>query len=149
MRRWRGYGQRVPAPTDAVTLSATLSTPPDEVYAYVIDPRNLPTWASGLAKSVEQRDGTWFVDSGDGEWTVEFAEHNGFRVADHLVTLPDGTKQLNPMRVVANGLGSEVLFTVFRGEVDTEDEWIALQATIQADLDALGPALERATHPHP
>lgn len=137
----------MPAPTTAVTLSATLSTPPDEVYAYVIDPRNLPEWAAGLAKSVEQREGQWVVDSGAGEWIVEFAEHNGFRVADHLVTLPDGTKQLNPMRVLANGLGSEVLFTVFRGEVDSDEDWTALQATIQADLEALGPALDRATHP--
>lgn len=141
------YVRTVPAPTPAVTLSATLQTPPDEVYAFIIDPRNLPQWALGLAKSVEQRDGEWVVDSGQGEWTVEFAEHNGFRVADHLVTLPDGTKQLNPMRVLANGLGSEVQFTVFRGEVDTDEAWAALQATIQADLDALGPALERATHP--
>lgn len=139
----------MPAPTPAVTLSATLSTPPDEVYAFLIDPRNLPEWAAGLAKSVEERDGQWFVDSGEGEWIVEFADHNGFRVADHVVTQPDGSKQLNPMRVVPNGLGSEVLFTVFRGEVESDEQWAALQATIQADLDALGPALERATHPSP
>jgi hypothetical protein len=49
--------------------------------------------------------------------------------------------------VLANGLGSEVQFTVFRGEVDSDEDWAALQATIQADLDALGPLLDRATHP--
>lgn len=119
--------------------------PPDEVYAFVSDPRHLPDWAAGLAKSVQERDGQWVVDSGDGEWIVEFAEHNAFRVADHVVTLPDGTKQLNPMRVLANGLGSEITFTVFRGEVDTDAEWAALQATIQADLDALEPAVRRFT----
>ncbi len=139
------YGQRVPAPTPAVTLSATLQTPPDEVYAFIVDPRHLPLWAAGLAKSVEQRDGVWVVDSGAGEWTVEFAEHNAFLVADHVVTQPDGSKQLNPMRVLHNGLGSEVTFTVFRGEVATDDEWQALQATIQADLHAIEPALRRLT----
>jgi hypothetical protein len=142
-----GYGQGVPEPTSAVTLSVTLQTPPDEVYAFVIDPRNLPKWAGGLAQSVEQRDGEWILQTPSGPWTIEFAEHNAFRVADHVVTQPDGAKQLNPMRVLANGLGSEVMFTLFRGEVSTDEEWVALQATIQADLHALGPALQRATHP--
>ncbi len=130
-----------------MTLSATLDTPPAEVYAFVIDPRNLPLWAGGLAQSVEQRDGEWILQTPSGEWTIEFAEHNAFLVADHVVTQPDGTKQLNPMRVLGNGLGSEVTFTVFRGEVSTDQEWATLQATIQADLDALGPALQRTTHP--
>ncbi len=133
------------APSSAVTLSATLRTPPDEVYAFIIDPRHLPLWAAGLAKSVEKRDGQWVVDSGSGEWIVEFAEHNAFLVADHVVTLPDGTKQLNPMRVLHNGLGSEITFTVFRAEVATDAEWEALQATIQADLEAIEPALRRST----
>lgn len=132
------------APTPAVTLSATLATPPNEVYAFVADPLNLPKWAGGLAKSVEQRDDQWVVDRGDGEWIVEFAEHNAFLVADHVVTLPDGTKQLNPMRVLANGLGSEVTFTVFRGEVGSDEEWTQLQATIQADLDALATLLDQS-----
>ncbi|MBJ7473336.1 MAG: SRPBCC family protein [Solirubrobacteraceae bacterium] len=137
----------MPAPTPAVTLSVTLDTPPDEVYAYIVDPRNLPVWAAGLAPSVELRGGAWCIDTPSGPWTIAFAEHNAFRVADHVVTQPDGTRQLNPMRVLPNGLGSEVTFTVFRGEVSTDEEWASLQHTIQADLDALGPALQRRTHP--
>ncbi len=48
----------------------TVPRPPGDVYSYVTDPRDLPTWAAGLAKSVEQRDGQWIVDSGTGEWAV-------------------------------------------------------------------------------
>ncbi|MEH3054536.1 MAG: SRPBCC family protein [Patulibacter minatonensis] len=135
----------MPAPSDAHTISVTIPRPPGEVYAYVTDPRNLPAWAAGLATSVERRDGRWVVDSGEGEWTVEFVPENDLGVADHLVTLPDGRQQLNPMRVLPNGDGSEVTFTIFRAEIgDDHDEWAHLIATIRDDLLALRTALAAA-----
>jgi hypothetical protein len=35
-------------------------------------------------------------------------------VLDHLVTMPSGVEVYIPMRVVANGEGSEVIFTLFQ-----------------------------------
>ncbi len=76
---------------------------------------------------------------------MEFVEDNPHGVADHIVHLPDGSSQLNPMRVLANGDGSEVLFTLFRAEIgDDEPAWSVLQATIRTDLLRLRDTLEAA-----
>ena len=140
----RAYVLRMAAPSQAHTLTVSIARAPDEVYAYLVDPRNLPEWAAGLARSVEQRDGRWVVDSGAGELVVEFVPENAFRVADHVVTQPDGSQQLNPMRVLPNGEGSEVTFTVFRSEIGDDDAaWTQLLETIDADLRVLRDVLTR------
>lgn len=138
------YGRRVSRPTEAHTISVALAADPQEVYSYITDPRRLPTWAAGLAHAIEERDGQWVATNPSGEWIVEFVDANALGVADHRVTLPDGSSQLNPMRVVPNGDGAAVLFTVFRGEVAGDDEWRALIATITADLEALRGIFESA-----
>ena len=124
-------------PTPSHTVGVTVAADPATVYDYLIDPRNLPAWATGLAKAVYYRDGQWVVDSGNGEWIVEYVERNALGVADHLVTQPDGSQQLNPMRVLPNGDGSEVLFTLFRAEALDDEHWQELIATITADLQTL------------
>src|SRR5512141_1400800 len=95
-------------------LSMYIDRPVDEVYAYVADPTHLPDWAAGLAGSVEHRDGRWFVRSPMGEVEVRFVPSNPYGVLDHDVTLPDGTVVTNPLRVLADGDGSEVVFTLRR-----------------------------------
>ncbi|MBO9533441.1 MAG: hypothetical protein J7513_10750 [Solirubrobacteraceae bacterium] len=136
---------REPTTSETQTISVSIEREPAEVYRYLIDPRHLPVWAAGLAQSVEQRDGQWVVDSGDGEWTVEFAPENSYGVADHVVTRPDGATQLNPMRVLPNGRGSEVTFTLFRAEIgDDAAAWASLQETIATDLRVLRDTLEGA-----
>lgn len=131
----------MPSPSQAHTVSVTIDRPPQEVYDYLVDPRHLPVWAAGLAKSVEERDGQWVVDSGEGEWVVEFVPDNRYFVADHVVTQPDGSTQLNPMRVLPNGDGSEVTFTLYRAEQPDDAAWAALVGTISKDLMALREAL--------
>lgn len=51
------------------------------------------------------------MEMADGRIGIRFAPANKFSVLDHVVTLPDGRSILNPMRVVPNDEGSEVLFT--------------------------------------
>ena len=52
---------------------------------------------------------------------IRFVPANELGVIDHVVTLPDGRSILNPMRVISNGEGSEVMFTLFLlGEMTAE-----------------------------
>jgi uncharacterized protein YndB with AHSA1/START domain len=113
-----------------------------EVYAFVVQPDNLPRWAVGLASSEVTRDGdTLVVDSPTGEVRVLFAERNPYGVLDHDVTMPDGTTTANPMRVVAHPEGAEVVFTV-RQHTLTEEEHERDAALVQADLERLRDLLE-------
>lgn len=49
------------------TQTVTISSPAQEVYAFVADPENPPRWAIGFAKSVARgEDGRWVVESPAG-----------------------------------------------------------------------------------
>lgn len=115
-----------------------------DVYEYAADPRNLPAWASGLAgATVEHADGQWFTDSPMGRVTFAFAPGNEFGVLDHEVTLPSGESVLNPMRVLPDGDGCEVVFTLRERSGMTEEEFARDADAVARDLATLKAVLER------
>ena len=67
----------------------------------------------------------------------------------YTVTLPDGTTVTNPMRVVPNGGGSELSFTLFRLPGVTAEAFQADAATVQGDLQTLKRLLEASPAPPP
>ena len=109
------------------------------------DPRNLPRWAAGLARSEVRRDGdAWVVDAAFGRARVRFVERNSFGVMDHDVTLESGVTVHNPMRVVPNGEGSEFVFTLIRQAGMSDTQFAEDKAAVQNDLKTLKALLERA-----
>jgi hypothetical protein len=126
----------------SVHVSVVVRRPADEVYAFAVEPDNLPRWASGLASSEVSREGdTLLAASPMGQVRIVFAGRNAYGVLDHAVTTPDGTTTDNPMRVVAHPDGAEVVFTVRQLALD--DEELARDASlVQADLDRLRELLE-------
>jgi hypothetical protein len=123
-------------------VAVQIAAPAEEVYAFVADPTNLPRWASGLAEStVELREGRWVTDSPMGEVEVSFAPRNAHGVADHDVTLPGGEVVTNPLRILPNDDGCDVLFTV-RQRADMSPEDLARDvATVRKDLETLAELL--------
>ncbi len=61
---------------------------------------------------------------------VAFVPRNELGVLDHHVTLPSGETVYNPVRVIADGEGSEVVFTL-RRQRDASD------ADFQRDADCV------------
>ncbi|MBP2705051.1 SRPBCC family protein [Microbispora sp. RL4-1S] len=113
-----------------------------DVYEYVSSPANLPKWAPGLGDSVENVEGQWFVETPSGRVGFAFVEPNEYGVLDHNVTLPSGAVVYNPMRVIPDGDGCEVVFTL-RRLPDMSDEDFARDAgLVQADLTRLKRVLE-------
>lgn len=116
----------------------------EEVYAFAADPRNLALWASGLAAGLEQDGEDWTGDGGPiGKVKIRFAAPNTFGILDHTVTMPDGTVVANPMRVIANGEGAEIVFTLFRRQDQDNDAFEADAAHILRDLQRLKEILEQ------
>ena len=120
----------------------TIDRDPADVYAYVSDPRTLPAWASGLSTTISLVDDEWVAESDLGRITVEFAPDNPYGVLDHVVTLPDGTQVTNPLRVVANGDGSDVVFSLFQLPPADLDAFEADAAAVTRDLARLKVLLE-------
>ncbi len=128
--------------SDSTHVSTHVARPASEVAAFVADPSLLPQWAAGLGGTVEARDGRWFADSPMGEVEVRFVPANEHGVVDHDVTLPDGTVVTNPMRVIADGPGCEVVFTVRRSPGADDEAYAADVAAVRADLETLRRVLE-------
>lgn len=119
-----------------------IDRPVDEVYDYASNPAHLPAWASGLGSSVELVNGQWLAESPMGRVAFAFVPRNTYGVLDHDVTLPSGETIFNPMRVIADGIASEVVFTLHR-QPGTRDEDFARDAdAVSADLATLKRLLE-------
>jgi hypothetical protein len=129
-------------------VSVSIARPPAEVYAFASDPRNLPRWAAGLARSEVARDGdAWVAEAPFGKVRVKFAPPNPFHVMDHDVTLESGITVHNPMRVVPNGAGSEFMFTLVRQPGMTDAEFARDKAAVEQDLKTLKTLLEPKPSP--
>jgi Polyketide cyclase / dehydrase and lipid transport len=128
--------------TESRHLTVSIDRPAPAVYAYVRDPAHLPTWAAGLAAGIRRERGEWVADSPMGRVLVRFVPVNEYGVLDHEVVLPDGTSVTNPLRVLADGDGAEVVFTARRRPAMSDAEWAADVAAVSADLQSLKRALE-------
>jgi hypothetical protein len=124
------------ATVDSLTITMRIERSPEATYAFAAAPENMARWAAGLGASFEKRGKEWIAESKQGPVTVRFTPRNELGVLDHHVTLPDGTMVYMPMRVIANGGGSEVLLTILRLP-DMDD------ATFRADAEAVRRDLER------
>ena len=123
-------------------ISERIDRPVDDVYAYASDPANVPAWAPGLGSAVENIDGRWYVDTSMGRVELAFADRNPYGVLDHEVTLPSGEVIYNPMRVIRDGDGCEVVFTL-RKRPDVSDEEFDRDANaVAADLARLKTIME-------
>jgi carbon monoxide dehydrogenase subunit G len=129
---------------DAQHISIYIARPPAEVYEFASDPRNLPQWAAGLARSEVRKDGDeWTADAPFGKVRVRFAPRNSFGIMDHDVTLASGVTVHNPMRVVPNGDGSEFMFTLIRRPGMSDAQLAEDKAAVEKDLKTLKALLER------
>lgn len=120
-----------------------IDRPAEEVYAFLAEPANFPQWAEGLGHSFAHVEGmTWRAETPMGTMRVLFSEPNHHGVLDHAVIPDSGPAMHNPMRVVANGDGAEVVFTLFQRDGMSDDEMARDAAMVGRDLKALKNLLE-------
>jgi hypothetical protein len=111
------------------------------VCAFLADHRNLPKWAAGLSTGISEENGVVLSESPMGKVQVRFAAGAELGIFDHDVTLPDGQTFHNPLRVLKNDAGSEVVFTLYRRPGVADEAYENDAATITADLERLAAAL--------
>jgi len=125
------------------TLSISIDAPPSKVYGFVSNPGNLPRWATAFCKSVSRSNGDWIVETPQGPVKIRFADKNEYGILYHYVSPAPGVEIFVPMRVVANGSGSEVLFTLFHSPGMSEEAFAADAGMVERDLRGLKSRLER------
>jgi hypothetical protein len=125
------------------TLSVNIACTPGAVYEFVVNPENLPQWAGGLCQSVARMATGWEIQTPQGTMKIRFAEKNSFGVLDHYVTPAQGGEIYAPMRVLPNGSGSTLLFTLFQLPGMSDDDFARDAQLVEQDLLALQKRLQR------
>jgi hypothetical protein len=105
-------------------ITRSIARPPAEVVAFASD---LSRWAAGVSPDM----------------TVTFLPGRELGILDHDVALPDGSTFHNPLRVLANDAGSEVVFTLYRRDGVSDEAFASDVAAVTADLTTLKELLER------
>jgi hypothetical protein len=113
-----------------------------DVCLFAGAPENMPLWASGLASGLEKIGDDWVAKGVLGSVRVSFAPHNEFGVLDHTVTIASGLRVYNALRIVPNGDGCEVMFTLLRLPGMSDEQFEADAAHVARDLETLKSLME-------
>jgi hypothetical protein len=99
------------------TRAITIDAAANEVFAFVIDPENLPRWAVGFCRAI-RRDGEaadrWIVTTAQGDLPIRYVINPAFGVIDFYLSSAPGVEAGVFSRVVPNGEGAEYVFTQFQ-----------------------------------
>lgn len=127
----------------ARSFSVSIRKDAHAVYELIWHPEFFSHWATGLSESALHQDGDqWLTKGPEGATRIRFTPHNGFGVMDHFVHTGDGAEIYVPLRVVANGEGSEVIITLFRQPDMDEERFSADIKLVNRDLKALKRLIE-------
>jgi hypothetical protein len=124
-------------------VSVSISRSWNDVYDFVSNGDNFGQWASGLGDTFRRSGNEWIAQGPLGTVTVRIAQRNQFGVADHDVVLETGITVHNPIRVIPNGMGSTVMFTLLRLEGVSELQFSEDAKAVEKDLLALKAILEQ------
>jgi hypothetical protein len=124
-------------------ISVSIRRSPGDVYAFITNGENIARWARGLGTKIRRVDDEWVAEGPIGSVRVRFAPRNDLGVADHDVALETGVTVHNPIRVVSNGTGATVIFTLLRRPDVTERKFSEDAETVARDLGSLKALLEK------
>jgi hypothetical protein len=128
--------------SEARILHVTIRVPIADAYAFAHQPENFPLWAKGLSDSLRRTDRGWVTETPEGEAVIRFSEPNGYGVLDHWVEVEGRAAISVPLRMIANGTGTEVELTLFRQPDMTEAAFKRDARAVRSDLEALKALLE-------
>ncbi|WP_312240779.1 polyketide cyclase [Pantoea sp.] len=120
------------------TLSLTIPRNWLDLYETIWKPDYFPKWASGLSSGTLEPEGNhWKAKGPEGSIKIRFTEHNPYGVMDHWVDTGFGKEVYMPMRVIANEQGAEVIITLYRQPLMSDEKFEQDIALVKSDLDAL------------
>lgn len=126
----------------ARSIDIAIRAPLAQAYGFASQPENFPRWAAGLSASLYREGDDWIADTPEGRAIVLFSPPNDFGILDHHVRLPGKPDIHIPLRMIANGEGTLVVFTLFR-QPDMDDAAFDRDADlVTKDLQTLKALLE-------
>lgn len=124
-------------------ITVRIDRPFAQVYDFLVNPSNWNRWAFGLGKNIRRSQDGWIADSAGGIARVLFTPRNSFGVVDHTVIRPSGQRVYVPMRLIVNGSGCELVFTLFREQEMSDAQFATDSGFVERDLTGLKKLLEQ------
>lgn len=119
-------------------ISMTIARNWLDLYETIWKPEYFPKWASGLCSGTLEPEGNhWRARNSEGSLKIRFTPHNPFGVMDHWINGGTGKEVYMPMRVIANEQGAEVIITVYRQSLMSDDKFLQDIERVRKDLTQL------------
>lgn len=128
----------------AKVVGYSIERPVGEVYTYLAEPTNFAEWVFvGDARMTPLPEGEWSVETSVGPRVIRFAGRNDHGILTYYSRLGPGRPALPvPMRVMANGQGTTLIYVFYQRPNSSEAEWSSIVEWITSDLEALKSMLE-------
>ena len=128
----------------ADTKAISIDAEPATLVQFLANPKNLPRWAVGFAKSVREESGHWFVRTAAGEMGVRIVADRASGVVDFWLSPAPGVEALAASRVIPRGRHSEYVFTQFQGPGMTDEMFRQSVKAVEHELTVLKALVEVA-----
>ena len=124
------------------TLTVSIARSFAEAYTAASPPEAFPKWAAGLSSALHREGNDWVAETPTGRAVIRFSPPNPYGVLDHHVVLPGLPEIYVPLRMIANGAGTDVVFTLFRQPSMDDAAFEHDAELVRKDLAALKRFLE-------
>jgi RNA recognition motif-containing protein len=98
------------------TLTASLPQDAQVLFVWIADPENLAKWHTSFCRSLRKENGSLIADSPRGPVPVRFIRDDRSLVLDLLTEVTEGIELTNAIRILSNGEGSEMVWTLVKPE---------------------------------
>lgn len=131
----------------SLTITISIDRPHRDVYEFLAEPRNLPTWTTGIQRMEHRQGNDWAAILGDRELIFRYTPRNEYGVLDYSIRGPgEDRPHVVPTRVFANDAGAELTITHYQRPGMTDDEFQSEAEWIRADFLTLKALLEALRH---
>ncbi len=124
-------------------IDIAIDRPAGEVFAFLLDASNFGRWAGVPDKPLKYRGGReWEGETPVGYRIIRFSTPNPFGILDHAVYVEGQEPITTPMRVIPNGNGCQLTYTLFQRPGMSEAQHGSATEWVRSDLLTLKTLLE-------
>ncbi len=128
---------------NAHTQTITIAAPPKAVFDFVANPENLPKWAVVFCRGLRREGSRWIVTTPEGHMAIRYESDAKSGMIDMYVTVSPGVDSPAFSRVLANGDGSEYVFTFFQPPGLSDEDFRSQTEALKKELGVLRRLLEK------
>jgi hypothetical protein len=119
------------------TQTIHIEAGPADLFDFLADPENLPTWAVAFCRGIRHEGDRWLVRTAQGEIGIRFVTDRTLGVIDFYMSPAPAVELAAYSRVLPHGDGSQYIFTQFQPAGMPDDVFAGQVAALTDELQIL------------